>query len=109
MRIRGSVYWCWADPEIHFRNIDERLPDGTMLNVQVRTSRAGDVQLFLGVYGQQGTMLFEEAFNSRPSETMTQAMAWGVERVKEFVAMTSQTAPAFRCESLPRRGSRQAN
>lgn len=109
MHRRGSVYWGWANPEIHFRNKDERLPDGTLLNVQVRTSKTGDVQLFLGVYGQAGTMVLEEAFDSRPGETMTHAMAWGFERAKEFVAMMSQPAPAFRSESLPRRRSRQAN
>lgn len=108
MRTRGSVYWGWADPEIHFRNKDERLSDGTLINVQVRTSKNGDVQLFLGVYGQAGTMLLEEAFDSRPGETMTHAMAAGFERAKEFVAMMSQTAPALRAGSLPRRRSRQS-
>lgn len=108
MRIRGSVYWKWADPEIHFRNKDELLSDGTLLNVQVRTSKAGETQLFLGVYGQQGTMLLEEAFDSRPGETMTQSMAWGFERAKEFVAMTSQSVPIPKSEHLPRRSSRRA-
>ncbi|WP_440972966.1 hypothetical protein [Pseudomonas koreensis] len=109
MRIRGSVYWKWADPEIHFRNKDERLSDGTLLNVQVRTSKIGETQLFVGVYGQQGTMLLEEAFDSRPGETMTQAMAWGFQRANEFVAMTSQSTPISQTERSPRRGSRQAN
>ncbi|WP_433588251.1 hypothetical protein [Pseudomonas koreensis] len=108
MRTRGSTYWGWANPEIHFRNKDERLPDGTLLNVQVRTSKTGDVQLFLGVYGQFGTMLLEEAFDSRPGETMTQAMAWGFQRANEFVAMTSQSMPISQTERSPRRGSRRA-
>ncbi|UDI95282.1 MULTISPECIES: hypothetical protein [unclassified Pseudomonas] len=108
MRTRGSVYWGWANPEIHFRNKDEILPDGKLVNVQVRTSKTGDVQLFLGVYGQAGTMLLEEGFDSRPGETMTGAMEWGFERAKEFIAMMSQTAPALGSESLPRRRSRQA-
>lgn len=106
MRTRGSIYWGWADPEIHFRNKDERLSDGTLLNVQVRTSKAGDVQLFLGVYGEAGTMLLEEAFDSRPGETMTQAMSWGFERAKEFVAMTNGPLPPT-LEPLPRKGSRR--
>lgn len=109
MRIRGSVYWKWADPEIHFRNKDERFSDGIFLSVQVRTSRAGETQLFLGVYGQQGAMLLEESFDSRPGETMTQAMAWGFQRAKEYVAMTSRSAAISKSERLPRVGSRQAD
>lgn len=109
MRNRGSVYWTWADPEIHFRNKDERLSDGTLLNVQVRTSKSGEVQLFLGVYGQQGTMLLEEAFDSRPGETMTQAMAWGFVRANEFVDMTGNAVPVSKPEPLPRKGSRRAH
>lgn len=109
MRKRGSIYWSWAEPDIHFRNKDERLSDGTLLNVQIRTSKTGETQLFLGVYGQQGTMLLEEAYDSRPGETMTQAMDWGFVRAKEFVAMTSISAPNSKPERLARRGSRQAN
>ncbi|RDL13469.1 hypothetical protein [Pseudomonas jessenii] len=105
MHIRGSVYWKWADPEIHFRNKDERLSDGTFLSVQVRTSRTGETQLFLGVYGQHGAMLLEESFDSRPGETMTQAMTWGLARAKEFVAMTKSSAPISKPEQLPRKGS----
>lgn len=106
MHTRGSIYWGWADPEIHFRNNDERLSDGTLLNVQVRTSKGGDVQLFLGVYGEAGTMLLEEAFDSRPGETMTQAMSWGLERAKAFVAMMSGPLSSP-LEPLPRKGSRR--
>ncbi|MEI7052153.1 hypothetical protein WCL09_17330 [Pseudomonas koreensis] len=108
MRKRGSVYWSWADPEIHFRHKDEKLSDGTLLNVQVRTSKTGETQLFLGLYGQQGTMLLEEAYDSRPGETMTQAMAWAFQRANEFVAMTSQSTPISQNERSPRRGSRRA-
>lgn len=83
MRNRGSVYWEWADPAIHTRSMDERLADGTLVNVHVRMSQAGATQLFIGVYGIKGMMIFEEAFDSRPGETMTQAMKWGIERGKE--------------------------
>lgn len=109
MRKRGSVYWRWVDPEIHVRNKDERLSNGTLLNVQVRTSKTGETQLFLGVYAQHGMMLLEEAFDTRPGETMTQAMAWGFKRANEFVAMTIQSALTSKSEPLPRIGSRQAD
>lgn len=86
MRTRGAVYWEWADPSLHVRSVDERLPDGTLLNVLVRMSSSGQVQLFVGVYTVTGVMLFEEAFYERPGETMTKAMEWGINRAKEQVA-----------------------
>ena len=78
MRIRGITYWNWANPNLHARSHDERLTDGTLIDIQVRTSSLGHTQLFVGAYGPKGVMIFEEAFDSRPGETMTQAMAWGL-------------------------------
>jgi len=108
MHHRGKVYWGWADPEIHFRSHDEKLSDGMLLNLQVRTSRTGETQLFVGVYGQHGTMLLEEAFASRPAETMTQAMTWGLERAREFALLSRKLPPIVKLERLPRKGSSRA-
>jgi len=35
MRIRGDVYWQWADPTLHHREHDETLDDDMFLDVQV--------------------------------------------------------------------------
>lgn len=78
MRIRGDVFWEWADPTLHHRTHDETLDDGTFIDVQVRLSRTGETQMFIGVYSPAGQALHEEAFNSRPGESMTRALAWGV-------------------------------
>ncbi|EJN32140.1 hypothetical protein PMI38_05119 [Pseudomonas sp. GM84] len=78
MRVRGDVYWTWADPTLHQRTHDETLEDGTYIDVQVRLSRTGGTQMFIGVYAPAGMALHEEAFDSRPGESMTRAMAWGV-------------------------------
>lgn len=78
MRIRGNVYWQWADPTLHHREHDETLDDGTFIDVQVRLSRTGNTQMFIGVYAAAGASLHEEAFDSRPGESMTRALAWGV-------------------------------
>lgn len=50
MRIRGDVFWDWADPVLHHRIHDEELDDGTTIDVQVRLSRTGQTQMFIGVY-----------------------------------------------------------
>lgn len=50
MRIRGDVFWAWADPTLHHRTHDETLDDGTYIDVQTRLSRTGKTQMFIGVY-----------------------------------------------------------
>lgn len=84
MRVRGNVFWNWADPQLHHRAHDETLDDGTHIDVQVRLSKTGQTQLFIGVYAPQGMAVHEEAFDSRPGESMTRAMAWGVGRARKI-------------------------
>jgi hypothetical protein len=50
--------------------------------VQVKLSRKAATQLFIGVYAPSGTALYEEAFDTRPNESMTSALAWGVARAR---------------------------
>ncbi|QBF27324.1 hypothetical protein EXN22_17130 [Pseudomonas tructae] len=82
MRIREETYWAWADAQLHSRSHDEQLSDGTSIDVQVRLSRTGATQLFLGVYACQGKAMVEEYYANRPGETMTRAMVWGVDRAR---------------------------
>ncbi|HEK1011236.1 TPA: hypothetical protein SMP92_005162 [Pseudomonas putida] len=82
MRVREETYWQWADTQLHSRCHDEALSDGTTLDVQVRLSRLGATQLFLGLYGQDGRALLEEYYPARPGETMTRALVWGVDRAR---------------------------
>ncbi|WP_273465048.1 hypothetical protein [Pseudomonas sp.] len=84
MRIRGDVFWAWADPTLHHRTHDETLSDGTFIDVQVRLSRTGSTQLFIGVYSSEGLAVHEESFDSRPGESMTRALAWGVGKARRI-------------------------
>jgi hypothetical protein len=86
MRIRGDVFWDWADPTLHHRAHDEMLDDGMYIDVQVRLSRTGNTQMFIGVYAPSGMAIHEEAFDSRPGESMTRALAWGVGRARRIAA-----------------------
>ncbi|MBM7396142.1 hypothetical protein [Pseudomonas sp. M5] len=100
MRIRGETYWQWADPTLHHREHDEALYNGTVIDVQVRLSRTGATQMFIGVYAAAGTTLHEEAFDSRPGESMTRALAWGVGRARriatEGLAATGRPATCLK-------------
>jgi hypothetical protein len=85
------VYWDWADPSLHNRSHDEILDDGTHIDVQVRLSRTGNTQMFIGVYAPSGAALHEEAFDSRPGESMTRALAWGVGQGEIVHILATQT------------------
>ncbi|MNG96345.1 hypothetical protein D3C76_228680 [compost metagenome] len=91
MRVRGHIFWGWADPTLHHRTHDETLHDGTYIDVQVRLSRTGTTQMFIGVYAPAGMALHEETFDSRPGESMTRTLAWGVGLARRIA---SEGAPA---------------
>ena len=98
MRIREETYWQWADAQLHSRCHDEELSDGTSIDVQVRLSRVGATQLFLGLYARDGKALLGEYYPSRPGETMTRALVWGVDRAR---ALATGALPLP--EAMPRR------
>lgn len=86
MRRRGARFWEWADRELHSRCHEERLSDGTLIDVQSRLSREGVTQLFVGVYSKDGAMLLEEFHAERHGETISRALAWGADRARLFAA-----------------------
>ncbi|PSS51648.1 hypothetical protein [Pseudomonas sp. BBP2017] len=90
MRIRGEAFWGWADPALQHRSHDETLDDGTMIDVQVRLFRTGGTQMFIGIYASTGMALHEEAYNSRPGESMTRALGWGVGLARKLAASNTR-------------------
>jgi hypothetical protein len=86
MRSRGEKFRTWADPALHLHHHEETLDDGRSIDVQTRLSRTGETQLFIGVYAKSGDRIVEESYNSRPNETMSRALVWGVLRAKTFVS-----------------------
>ncbi len=86
MRKRGTVFWEWANPTLHFRNYDQLLPSNTLINVQARLSSSNVTQLFIGIYGDRGVMLYEEYFPDCIGQTITAAMAWGLQRANDWVS-----------------------
>lgn len=88
MRNRGQVYWEWANPELHFRNQDERLPCGSLINIQARISKEGVTQLFYGIYGVKGLALHEEYHPACEGQTISTAMAWARQRALQWAAET---------------------
>lgn len=86
MRMRGHVYWAWADPTLHHQSHEETLSDGTRIDVRVRLCRPGGTQMFLGIYARSGMALYEEAYTSQPGESMTRMLARGVAQARRIAA-----------------------
>lgn len=91
MRTRGQTYLNWVDAQLHCRTHTEVLDSGLTVDVQVRLSRVGATQLFIGLYGQNGLPIHEEAYQARPGQSMTTALLWGVSRARDVAA--SQAFP----------------
>ncbi|MGE8059509.1 hypothetical protein [Pseudomonas sp. NPDC089547] len=94
MRHRESVFWAWADPSLEHHSYEEVLADGARLDVQVRLSRTGDTQLFIGIYERSGLARTEEAYAKRPGETVTRAMAWGAGRGRALAEIGAENGGA---------------
>lgn len=86
MRERGQTYWDWADAQLHCRTHTEILESGLTIDVQVRLSRVGATQLFIGLYRKDGSRFKEEAYGTRPGQSMTTALLWGVARAREIAS-----------------------
>jgi hypothetical protein len=78
----------------HCRCHDEVLDNGQEIDVQVRLAPTGVTQIFIGVYAKGGMLHFEEAHEAPSSQTMTQAMLWGVSRARALA--TGIAAPGVR-------------
>lgn len=89
MKHRGKHYWAWAEAPLMSRAHEEVLDGGEIVDVQVRLSRLGATQLFIGVYSAGGTLIFEETYDSRPGETMTRAMNWGTARARSLASAST--------------------
>lgn len=82
MRNRGACFWAWTDTRLQTRTHDEQLDDGTEIDVQVRISRTGGIQMFLGVYQQEGIVLAEEVYENLPGQTVARALVYGTKRAR---------------------------
>ncbi|WP_256818895.1 hypothetical protein [Pseudomonas putida] len=91
MRHRGAVFWAWADPSLQHHTQEEMLTDGARLDVQVRLSRTGDTQLFIGIYERSGLARIEEAY----AKTVTRAMAWGTGRGRALAQIGAEGSGAI--------------
>lgn len=82
MRVRGREYWVWSDCQLPSKSHQESLSNGVEIDVQARLSRTNTTQLFIGIYEQSGAIAAEEFYPLVHDETVTSALAWGVQRAR---------------------------
>lgn len=82
MRNRGTCFWEWKDSRLQTWTHDEELEGGADIDVQVRISRTGGIQMFLGVYRHDGRILAEEIYENLPGQTMARALVYGTQRAR---------------------------
>jgi hypothetical protein len=64
--------------------------------------------MFWGVYGPKGSMLQERAFLELPGQSMTSALAMGVEQARaSCFKPADKPISNLKMEALPRKGSTQ--
>ena len=86
MMHRGSKYWIWADCELHCWSHNERMSEGTIVDIQARVSRKGETQVFIGVYDKSGWLVLEESHDYLPNHEVATALSWGVSRARAIAA-----------------------
>jgi hypothetical protein len=82
MRQRGEKYWEWVDAHQHNRSHAEELPNGKEIDVGVRLSSSGAIQMFIGVYDRSGEAIFEEYVRKADADSLSDALLTGVERAR---------------------------
>jgi hypothetical protein len=90
------MYRDWEDPRLEYVTHEEVVGSGSTIEVQARRSSAGVTQLFIGVYSSDGVGVLEVAYDARPGETVTEALAWGVARARGFISMEATLQPHLR-------------
>ncbi|QJI40953.1 hypothetical protein HKK52_08485 [Pseudomonas sp. ADAK2] len=94
MRHRGTQYWLWSNRQLHGRNHEEVLPDGTQIDIQARFNREQMTQVFIGVYAVDGAPLAEEFYDRESHPTLVKALEWGCARAQAILnTMTAFRAP----------------
>jgi len=71
-------------------------------------SLLGRTELFIGVYRADEKMLFEAAPESLPGETMTEALARGLDMARLKAPGATRALTTSKPEKLPRAGSKQS-
>lgn len=81
---RQGIFWQWADCLLISQNRTVQTAEGFQLDVRVRTSRQGIVQVFVGVYLCTGAMIAEEYYPDHPGHGLGLALVWGEARARQI-------------------------
>jgi hypothetical protein len=80
MRRRGPQFWLWVNKKFPTRIHEERLKDGRYVEVQARVMHNQVVQVFVGIYQENGAPMHEEFHDREGLERLSSALKWGLQR-----------------------------
>lgn len=86
---RGGTFWLWADCLLKAERHQAYSETGSNIDIQVRASREGCTQMFIGVYNAAGNVLCEEFYSNLSCDTLAQALDWGIRRCDVLVDRTT--------------------
>jgi hypothetical protein len=84
---RQGIFWEWADCMLISQNRTVQTAEGLQLDVRIRTSRQGIVQVFIGVYLSTGEMIVEEYYPNHLDHDQGLALVWREERARQISAL----------------------
>lgn len=85
MRRRGSQFWLWVNKKLPTTIHEERLKDGRQVEVQARVTRNKEVQIFVGIYHENGTPMHEEFHDQQCLKKLDSALSWGLQRARSVL------------------------
>ena len=91
VRRRGTAYLRWVDSDLPAMEHSEIRHGGMQIDVKSRLSRRLETQLFIGVYRNDGDVLYEEFFPDRKEQQIHHALSWGVREARTIVIKKKMT------------------
>lgn len=85
MRRRSPQFWLWMNKQFPTRIHEERLKDGRQVEVQARITHNQKVQIFVGVYHENGALMHEEYHDRQCLERLGSALSWGLQRARTIL------------------------
>ncbi|MFU2325565.1 hypothetical protein [Pseudomonas sp. NFX98] len=85
MRRRSPQFWLWMNKQLPTKMHEERLKDGRQVEIQARVSHSRKVQIFVGIYHENGVPMHEEFHDRQRLERLDSALNWGLQRARKIL------------------------
>lgn len=88
MKKHTDAYFQWVNSDLEcLLQHREWVTEDREIDVRVRKDRFGDIQIFTGVYDDDGDVRMEEYEPDLKVSSLEVAMAWGIEKSKSAAGL----------------------